>query len=306
MRIVVFGAGSLGTALGGILAKKNPVTLVGRRKNMSAIRSKGLRLIGDVDLHVEVEARETLIGAPQPDLVIISTKAYDTQSAINSCRGWAARDTMVLTVQNGLGNLELLRNWKGKRAFGGTTTMGANLIEPGIVRISGLGKTLIGSDLDPVGARAISKAFESSGLPAVIRKDIQPEIWAKAIVSASINPLTAILRIPNGGLLENRSISRMMSELCEECELVAEAAGIGLPYLSMVNRARDVAKSTAKNHSSMLQDIERGSRTEVGQINGAFVRHGTSKMVHTPLNLTMLAMVESLERRATSSRKLIS
>ncbi len=294
MRIVIFGAGSLGCALGALLSRANELALVGRRANMSAIRKGGLRIVGDIDLRVKLDARETIDELKSPDLLIIATKAYDTLSAIDACKGWAEEDAMVLTLQNGLGNLEAIREWKGKKAFGGTITMGANLLEPAKVRLSGLGRTIIGSDLNPSGARRIVTAFSNSGIPTFVKNEIQGEIWAKAAISACVNPMTGILRIPNGKLLDSVPVSRMLSEICAECESVARAEGIRLPYRSMVRRVRAVVKDTANNHSSMLQDIERGRRTEIAQINGAFVLLGMSSNVKTPLNLTMLAMVESL------------
>jgi len=294
MRIVIFGAGSLGSALGALLARHNDVVLIGRKENMSAIRARGLRVVGDIDIRVTVGAHESVDRLDPPELLVIATKAYDTSSAIEACRGWAANETIVLTLQNGLGNLEALRDWKGKRAFGGTTTMGANLIKPGRVKLSGFGKTIIGSDLDAAGARRIARAFSNSGLQTVVKKEVLGEIWAKAVVSACINPMTAILRISNGKLLESVAIGQMLSEIRAECETVAKAVGVRLPYSSMVRRVRAVARDTRNNRSSMLQDVERGSRTEICQINGAFIRYGRSKNIGTPLNLTMLAMVESL------------
>lgn len=294
MRIVIFGAGSLGSALGALLSRSNEVVLIGRRANMSAIRAKGLRMMGDVDLRVKLDAHETIKDVESPELLIVTTKAYDTPSAIYACREWARDDTKVLTFQNGLGNLELLREWKGKNAFGGTTTMGANLLAPAEVRLSGLGKTVIGSDIDRPGALRIARAFADSGVPTAVRHGINGEIWGKAVISACINPTTAILRVPNGKLLDSPSIMGVISELCAECEAVAAAERISLPYASMIRRVRAVARNTANNRSSMLQDVERGRRTEVAQINGAFVRFGFANNVRTPLNMTMLAMVESL------------
>ncbi len=294
MRIVIFGAGSLGSALGALLAKNNEVVLIGRRRNMSAIRAKGLRAVGDVRALVKVQSLESVDRVDPPELLIVTTKAYDTVPSIEACREWVSDGTAVLTLQNGLGNLEALRDWKGKRAFGGTTTLGANLVEPGRVRISGIGRTVIGSDLDATWARRIAHVFSRSGLPTVTKKEIRGEIWAKAVVSACINPMTAILRVPNGRLLESKPMSQMLAEVCSECEKVAEAEGVKMPYASMVGRVKAVVRDTRENRSSMLQDIERGRRTEIAQINGAFVRYGISDDVRTPVNLTLLAMVEGL------------
>ena len=154
---------------------------------------------------------------------------------------------MVLTLQNGLGNLEILREWKGRRAFGGVTTMGATLLEPGRVRISGLGTTLIGSDADARGARVIAEAFASSGIPASASSDIVGEAWQKAVVSACINPTTAILGVANGRLLESSVIRRLLSDVCRECVAVASCEGVHLSSRELWNRALKVARGKARN-----------------------------------------------------------
>jgi len=125
MRVCVFGAGSLGSAIGGILAAKNEVTLVGRDPHMSITRAEGLRLTGDVRRKVRIGAWHSIADLEPPDLIIVTVKAYDTPDAVRVCLPWARADTRVLTLQNGLGNLEQMRAWKGRAAFGGTTTMGA-------------------------------------------------------------------------------------------------------------------------------------------------------------------------------------
>lgn len=294
MRICIFGAGALGGALGAILARQNDVTLVGRKDNMAAIGEKGLVLTGDARRRVRVRAVETISSAEPADLLLITTKAYDTSEAVDECRGWAGQQTIVLTLQNGLGNLEILREWKGRKAFGGTTTMGATLVAPGRIGISGFGKTSIGSDLDPAGAGLIAGLFNDAGIPAHTVRDVRSEIWSKAAVSSCINPLTAILRVRNGMLLEGSWPSKFMDGVARECVMVAAAEGVALSLPSIRARVRAVARNTAGNLSSMLQDVMSAKRTEIGQINGAFARYGESHRIATPLNRMLTAAVESL------------
>ncbi|MBN1677828.1 MAG: 2-dehydropantoate 2-reductase [Candidatus Thermoplasmatota archaeon] len=294
MRVCVYGAGSLGTAIGGMLAAKNDVTLIGRDPHMSVTRREGLRLTGDVKRKSKVDARLTVAGLEPPELIIVTVKAYDTKGFVEACRKWAGPHTRVLTLQNGLGNLEMLREWKGKAAFGGTATMGAQLLSPGKVRVSGLGRTTIGADRDPGGAEGIVRMFVSCGLPAVVEEDISTEIWSKASVSACINPLTAILRVANGALAESDAVVRLVSEICRECAMVASAEGISITPTRIEARVWKIAEDTSDNRSSMLRDVEMGRRTEVEQINGAFagmaVRHGIS----VPINRALTAMVCTL------------
>jgi len=302
MRICVFGAGSLGSALGGLLAVRNNVVLIGRKPHISAVRKNGLMISGDTARTVIVDGQETANDLVPPELLIIATKAYDTAEAIQSCRRLVDNDTMVLTLQNGLGNLELLRNWRRENAFGGTTTLGATLVSPGVLRVSGLGKTVIGADIDPEGAGRIVSEFKSCGLPTRAVKHVFPAIWGKAVVNACINPTAAILRVPNGRLVESKAISRFMREVCVECELVAKASGINLSGVPMYSRVRSVCKDTAENVSSMLQDVRLGRRTEIDHINGAFSLHGDKSDIPTPLNDALVAIVHSICQYSQSEK----
>lgn len=295
MRICIFGAGSLGSALGGLLASTNEVALIGRPAHIDEIKRKGLILIGDRTRYPRLKAVESVRDLAPPGLLIITTKAYDTEEAVRICKPWASKETKVLTLQNGLGNLELLRAWKGRIAFGGTTTMGATLISPGRVKVSGIGKTVIGADMNPAGAAMLARVFSRAGIPVRVRNDISREIWTKTVVSACINPVTAVLRVPNGKLLDSRILSRFIREIAEECIEVALTQGIRLNPSSMHARVRAVARDTSRNLSSMLQDVQRGNRTEIRQINGAFCRVGGEKGIPTPLNSSLVAMVGSLE-----------
>jgi len=173
--------------------------------------------------------------------------------------------------------------------------MGARLLSPGRVRVSGIGKIVIGADMDPTAAAMLARVFSRAGIPATARNDISREIWAKAVVSACINPVTAVLRVPNGKLFDSPILSRFIREVCQECIEVACSEGIRLSSASMYARVRAVARDTSRNLSSMLQDVERGSRTEIDQINGAFCRTGGCKGIPTPLNNALVAMVDSLE-----------
>ncbi len=297
MRICVYGAGSLGSAFGGMLAEQHEVVLIGRAANVEAIRKSGLELRGVVRKKVDAEAYQSIDGLDPPDLMLITTKSYNTRAVAEVCRHWVNANTKVLTLQNGLGNIETLREWFGQSAFGGTTTMGASLASPGIVQIAGIGRTIIGADIDKESAAYISSVFRKAGIPSSVTMEMNGEIWAKAIVNASINPLTAVLRVANGALLESRTTSRLMSEICLECESVASAAGIVLPETSVYRRARAVAQETAHNRSSMLRDVELGRKTEISSINGHICQIGAGVGVATPLNRALVAMVESLESR---------
>ncbi|MEM4232633.1 MAG: 2-dehydropantoate 2-reductase [Thermoplasmata archaeon] len=295
LEVYVFGAGSLGCAIGGILARKHTVTLIGRRPLVEAVRRKGLVMRGDIRRVVPLRAFTDLKGLESPRLIIVTTKAYDTAVAAESCADIADKDTMVLTLQNGLGNAELLRERFGRRAFAGSTTMGAAMLSPGVVKVSGLGRTIIGADMDRAGARVIARAFAECGIRASTTFNSAGVIWEKAIVNACMNPITAVLRVRNGVLVENPVVRRLMMAVCDECVQVALAEGVRLPSRDVRARVRWVCRETAGNLSSMLQDVMRGKRTEIREITGAICSRGDRHGIETPLNRALLAMVESLE-----------
>jgi 2-dehydropantoate 2-reductase len=165
-----------------------------------------------------------------------------------------------------------------------------------------MGTTVVGADLDPEGARSISELIARSGIPSIVRTDIESEIWSKAIVNACINPLTAVLRVPNGRLLDSDVILRLMSEICVECTDVATYAGITLPEGRAIDRVLGVAKNTSGNRSSMLRDVELGRRTEIGQINGMIRKIGVVGGIPVPLNRALTSMIEAMEPLAAGER----
>ena len=151
-------------------------------------------------------------------------------------------------------------------------------------------------------ARDIVRAFRLCGLRAQAKRNVLGEIWGKAVVNACINPTAAVLRVRNGRLLESETITHFMRDVCRECEGVAESAGISLPNAHMSPRVRAICKDTANNVSSMLQDVQSGKRTEIQQINGAFCSIGKEWDVPTPLNETLVAMVECLHHFGKAER----
>jgi 2-dehydropantoate 2-reductase len=153
---------------------------------------------------------------------------------------------------------------------------------------------VIGSDLDGKGADALVTSFKSCGLKTYKDDRITDAIWLKAIVNACVNPIAAILRVPNGKLIESAVISRLMKDVSLECELVARASGVRVPTGSTYARLRSVCEDTRGNTSSMLQDVLRRRRTEIDQINGAICSLGDRCGISTPLNSALSAMISSM------------
>lgn len=297
MRVVVFGAGALGSLVGGLLSQRHDVTLVGRKGHLEAVRAQGLHLTGATRLVARPKVALSAGEAATPELLVLTVKAYDTARALRDARPLLGPSTAVLSLQNGLGNLERLRAQVGDAlALGGVTTHGVTFVEPGHVHHAGVGYTKVGGAPGTLPlATQVAAALTEAGLATEPTERIEAELWAKAIINAGINPATAITGLPNGQLLEQAGLKELMERAVREAELVARAARIELPEGDLVERTRRVAALTAMNKSSMLQDIERGRPTEVDSICGAIVAQARALGMDAPVNAALLALVKGIE-----------
>jgi 2-dehydropantoate 2-reductase len=200
---------------------------------------------------------------------------------------------IALSLQNGLGNDEILKRiLNPERVAMGVTTVGAKMLEPGYVQFTGNGKIFLG-DHPHVGG--LAELLKKAGFQVEIVSDPISLQWGKLVINAAINPLTALLRIPNGELLERPEARGLLAEAAQEAAYVATKLGITLPYLDPVLAVEEVAQNTATNYSSMLQDVMRGTVTEVEAINGEIVRIGEHIGVPTPVNRILWRLVKSLD-----------
>jgi 2-dehydropantoate 2-reductase len=296
MRIAVFGAGSIGCFFGGLLSKDNEVLLVGRKPQVEAIQAMGLRITGLTEAHLQPKASTTLKGF-EPELVLVTVKAYDTGTAAKALGPHIGKDTFVMSLQNGLDNLEKLMTVSGEKLLAGITSHGVTFVDLGQIKHAGTGDTVVG---DVTGgarhmASEVANLFTEAGILTTISSDIRAEIWLKVAVNAAINPATAITGLKNGALLMSEELTRLMELAASEVAAVAMGRGVNLdPELAM-EKAKEVATLTADNKSSMLQDIERCKRTEIESICGAIVRYGETAGVETPVNRALLALVKGIE-----------
>lgn len=298
MRIVVMGAGAIGSWLGALLSKHgHDVTLVAREEHAAIVNAMGLRVSGKTELEARPKAVREASEAAVPDLLLLTVKSYDTEKAIQQARPLIGEQTLVMSVQNGLGNVERIsRHIDPRRVLAAVTSHGVTFVEPGHVRHAGAGYFLVGS---PSGqhetATRIAKLFAETGLEVHPTDNVVGELWAKVIVNASINPITAITGLTNGHLVTNASLRELMQRAGEEALDVARAEGVDLPPDDMLVRARIVAEMTEFNKSSMLQDIERGRQTEVDSISGEIIQRGLVHAIDTPVTLTLRALVKGIE-----------
>ena len=305
MRVAVVGAGAMGCLYGGHLAEAGvDVSLVDVwREHVDAINAKGLHMTGvsgDRVVHIPATTDPETIG--EVDLVLLFVKSYDTAQAVRDSGSLIGGDTCVLTLQNGLGNLEAITEVVGAgRALGGTTSHGSTLVGPGEIRHAGVGPTVIGA-LDR-GSRSmaekIAETFNDAGLQTRLSGDVRSDIWGKVLVNLGINALTALTGLRNGQLLDVPELRRLMRLAVEEGIRVAEADGVDLSIIDHVAHVYEVAEATGANRSSMLQDVDRGRRTGIDALNGTVVGLGEKLGVETPVNRALTALVKGLGHGAS-------
>lgn len=231
----------------------------------------------------------------QFDFVLITVKAYDTEETTRQLKSSMRQSTPVLTLQNGLGNVEILRKFLPiDTILAGSTTEASQVLGTGLVEHTGKGTTQIG-ELDGRRSRRIvdlRSALESAGFVTKISKNIRGVLWAKALINAAVNPLTAINRVQNGRLAQVPEFLQLANAVIREGSQVSKAVGIKLAFPGP-HVLKGVLNSTSRNKSSMLQDIERGKKTEVREINGIISDLGKRHRIPTPYNsLLTIAMIE--------------
>ena len=243
-----------------------------------------------------ISASPDVIG--KADLLILFVKAYNTATALESVRELVTANTIILTLQNGIGNVESIRDaYPQNPIVAGTTAQGATLLGSGHIRHAGMGETIIGGiDANSTfHAKLIKDLFMSAYIPTGMTEDVNGVLWGKLLINCAINPLTAIMRVPNGQLPKIPDLCEVMSRVVEEGAAIARSAGITLPYSDPVAKVMEVCAATAGNRSSMLQDIEAGKKTEINYLNGALVRYGKETGVAAPVNSFLTHLVQALE-----------
>jgi 2-dehydropantoate 2-reductase len=299
MRILIFGAGAMGNFLAGVMSQEHDVTLYGRGEKIEVVMEKGIRISGKTELVAKIKAalNPKEIKEKEYDLIVLAVKSYDTATALEMIKEMESKAT-VLSLQNGLDNEIRIAEAIGKdRTLGGVTSHGITFIKPGHVQHAGTGETIIG-ELDGKETESVKKigqAFTSVGIETRTSRNIQSEIWIKGIVNAGINPLTALTRLHNGYLLKIPWLTRLLENTCHECIVVAQKTGIDIQGCDIIEKTKNVARLTGENKSSMLQDIEKGRRTEIDSINGRIVEVGKKHGVETPINSALVALVKGIE-----------
>ncbi|MCB8926080.1 MAG: 2-dehydropantoate 2-reductase [Ardenticatenaceae bacterium] len=301
MRVAIIGIGAMGCLFGAKLSQIADVTLVGHwPAQLVALQKTGLQFIQPEGRSqtIQLTATNKPQTAAPADLALILVKSYQTQQAAETAKQLLAPSGMALTLQNGVGNLEQLTAVLGqKRANLGITSEGAALLEPGVVRHAGSGHTYIAAaEETAIPPQKIVALFEAAGFVTTFSANVDGLVWGKLAVNAGINPLTAVLQVPNGFLAENPTARELMTLAAQEVAAIATAQNIQLPFADAAAQALAVAQATAANHSSMRQDLANGRPTEIGAICGAVIAAGRRFGVPTPVNSVLQTAVQQAEQ----------
>jgi 2-dehydropantoate 2-reductase len=308
MKIAIIGAGAMGCLFGGKLsAKDNEVWLMDiDEEQIKAINTNGLKieekdpntgLIKDV-LYENLKATSNPRDVGVVDLAIIFVKSINTGKAILSNIEMFDKSTYILTLQNGLGNVDAILNYASEaHVIAGTTSHGATMLEKGHIKHAGNGKTVIG-ELDgnkSVGLEKVLKVLKDAEIDTDISENIQGVIWDKLLVNIGINAITGICNVKNGEIALNLKLKELMELAVLEAYEIAKAKGVLLNFKDPVAHTLEVSKATSENKSSMLQDVQNSRKTEIEMINGAIVSEGIKYSINTPVNKMLTNLIQFKE-----------
>ncbi|MFW9793090.1 MAG: ketopantoate reductase family protein [Candidatus Thorarchaeota archaeon] len=312
MKIVIVGSGAIGSLYGAFLSriKDNEVILVGRNPHIAAIQSKGLRIDGVLGSHLfQLKATSHVCEVTEADLVIITTKTYDTSTAALSAKHLIDAGAYVLLIQNGLGTEELVATeLNTTRVLRATTCMGALQDSPGVVHATGCGLTEIGSRYSenyPL-VEKLTLMLKEVGFDVKSSENIEGVVWTKTLVNCGINPVGALTGFTNGEVYENKALRGLVVQLVKEAVQVVEALGIELTTDDPVRYALGTAKATSDNINSMLQDLRAGKRTEIDAITGEVIRLARELDIDTPSSESVFALVKAIESKYLDAGEAVS
>ena len=298
MRVTFIGAGAMGGLFGSLMTESGlDVQLVDIwEEHVQMIKERGLQIDCDGQIrHVTLDIYTDYRMTRPADLAIIFVKGPQTAEAAEAAAEIVSPNGMVLTLQNGLGNADILVEIVDpKKVITGTTSYGSMVLGPGSIRHAGVGPTIIGpwagADMGKVkeAARVLSKGT----IETEVKEDVKALVWNKLMVNVGINAIVALTHIKNGQLIDLEITKELSRAAIEEGLSVAGALGINVRK-DAVEHCWWVAEETGKTRASMGQDADAKRQTEIGTINGAIVRLGNELGIETPINFALTALIET-------------
>ncbi len=303
MKICILGSGALGSTIGGVLTESgSEVYLIDTwAEHVNTMKRQGLRLREDAsDRTVKVRAATDCHGLGPADLILVLVKSYHTKEAIKNAGPIIGDKSVVLSFQNGLGNEDILAEVVGKdHVIGGRTFAGGVMLGPGHVIAGCKGKQTYIGELDgriTERVNEIAKQFNQAGLETIVSTNIIGIMWDKLLINVATGALSGMTRLPYGGLYQLKEVMDCALKAVSEAIAVAKAMGVKLTIIDPKKIWLKAAENLPPEFkASMLQDIEKGSRTEIDSINGSVVRLGEKHGIPTPVNRVLVACIKGIE-----------
>ncbi|NPV61378.1 MAG: ketopantoate reductase family protein [Methanotrichaceae archaeon] len=310
---LIFGTGAMGSVLAGFLQDTGcRVTMIGRGNHFSALLAGGLRVTGIWGDRFIPAERVRGFADPRKakgrfPVILLCVKSKDTAAAALDASRLLAEDGIMVSIQNGLDNWDIISSIVGpSRTVGARVIFGAEISEPGTARVTvNADDVLLGEPFSAVNRGLLASLEDDlrrSGIPvrSVSSAEIWSAIWGKVLYNSSLNPLGALLEVPYGKLGENRETRDVIRHIIEEIFLVMSARGVKVPYADADDYYHHLLKCqlppTYDHRASMLQDILLGRRTEIDALNGAISRYGRELGIATPYNDLLTALIKFKEK----------
>jgi len=301
-KIAVVGAGAVGGYFGGLLARAGaPVAMIGRPAFVEAVKKKGLFLDTlQFQESVRVEASTELSAAAGAEIVLFCVKTTDNATAAQALAPLLAPGAIVLSLQNGVDNVEQIRAAAGIEALPAVVYVAASVPQAGRVKHVGRGDLVIGPQNEKT--ERVAALFARANVSCRISGNIEGELWTKLVWNCALNAVSALGHAKYGPLAASPDAWKVVETAVYEVLAVARAAGIHPPGLedpkAALAGALKIATQMAEALSSTGQDLNRGKRTEIDSLNGYIARRGAALGVPTPVNHTLYALVKLAEGRS--------
>lgn len=301
MKIVIVGPGAMGLLFSAFLSqtKEDIWVLDKNSERCQKLKNNGFKVSGLSSFHVQnVKFSSDVKEVKDAQIWMICTKSYHTKDVIKNIIKSVASCASVMSLQNGIGNMELLSEEFGpERVLVGVTNMAAVLDKEDSLRHTGVGETVLGCACGNMSVvlKDLRGLFQKAGISVKISKDVKSFLWTKLVINAGINALSVLTRLKNGSLTQHEGSRKVFVDAVTEAVKVAKRKKIKLVYDDMQAKAESVCQSTAENYSSMLEDVLHQRKTEIDFINGAIVRQGKSLGIKTPANYFLFNLVKTIE-----------
>jgi 2-dehydropantoate 2-reductase len=299
--VTVIGAGAVGSYFGGLLARAGcDVTLVARQDHVKAIQENGLYMeCQSFQERVSVKTSTEYQAIKNADLVLFFVKSPDTESVAIEIQPYLSKDTIILSLQNGVDNCERLKTVLLNPVYPAVVYVATGMVGPGHVKHFGRGELVIGeleggeACLDQL--NVLQEFLNKGNVPCSISKNIKHDMWLKFLVNCSYNAISGIGQIEYGQMIQSAHINALIEQITKEFLSVAEKEGINISPEQANSANEQIAKTMAKQKSSTAQDLMKFKKTEIDYLNGYILRRGLAHQIPTPANQSVYALVKMLE-----------